>query len=368
MVLKRHFCYNKQMPLENTSNADDAEQSAGRAESSPAEATEEVSVEAIRRAKKTVEQTLEGIDSTHLITTLRASAKTLPQYRHLQDSLETVSPDALPEALFHELRTMPSQPKTPDSPEDGVLISSIRQGSLCCAGRVLLASTFLQEKGIPHSIISTIAGEGGHSVLLIEVSNETSAYCDAENGLYFTFPSEALEQRGGNQKVSINHLKDFVPKEHDVRHGLGSMSRTFMRMDADTGIAYQYLGNVQAALSGNKEFAKGAIQPDVQAAAAVSVLQQEQVGSDVELIEKFSEELYERGIPRQLEKDGEMRQLVTDVYTASEGSEEKFCDVLGKMFASHQVLTALFPYLQHASEDQRKEAAREMWRMAKSLS
>jgi len=224
-----------------------------------------------------------------------------------------------------------------------------------------LASTFLQEKGISHSIISTIAGEGGHSVLLIEVNNETSAYCDAENGLYFTFPSEALEQREGNEKVSINHLKDYVPTENDVCHGLSSMSRTFMRMDADTGIAYQYLGNVQAALSGNKEFAKGAIQPDVQAAAAVSVLQQEQVGSDVELIEKFSEELYERGISRQLEKDGEMRQLVKDVYTASEGNEEKFCDVLGKMFASHQVLTSLFPYLQHAPAEQRRDAAKELW-------
>lgn len=328
--------------------------------------TEIIPKDAVKRAKEAVENTLEGADCTHISTALRASTKTLPQYQQLKEPLANVSKQALPEALFEELKGMQSKPTAEESSEDGVLISSMKQGSLCCAGRVLLASTFLQEKGISHSIISTVAGEGGHSVILIEVDDGTSAYCDAENGLYFTFPTDALEQREGNNTVSMNYLKDFTPRSTDVYHGLGSISRTFMKMDEDTGITYQYLGNVQAALSGNKEFEKSGILVDELAAKGIAVLQREHVGTNIDLIERFGEELYEKGIPRQIERDGEMRQLVKDVYDASNGKEEQFCTFMERMFVSHQVINSLFPYLQHASEEQRRLAAMKMWQMMQS--
>jgi hypothetical protein len=322
---------------------------------------EPISLEAIASARTALQRTLEGADTSQLTSALRESVKTLPQYKLLEQRLSSVSVQTLPEALFQTLREIRSQPLTKASPVDGVLLSSMRQGSLCCAGRVLLASTFLREKGVAHSIISTIAGEGGHSVLLIELDATTSAYCDAENGLYFSFPTKALERREGNDIVSLCHLNDFIPDEKAVCHGLSGVSRTFMRMDADAGVTYQYLSNVQAALSGNSEFAQSDILPDVAAAKAMTMLQREYAGNNTSLIEKFNEELYERGITRQMEKSAEMRQLVQDAYETSERNEEQFCMLLEKMFASHQVLTSLFPYLQHASIEQRRGAAKQMW-------
>jgi len=65
----------------------------------------------------------------------------------------------------------------------------MKQGHLECAGRTLVASTFLQEHDINHAVVSA----PGHALIIIEQSPDTLVYFDANNNLFFTFPKSALQ-------------------------------------------------------------------------------------------------------------------------------------------------------------------------------
>src|SRR3989338_2270549 len=151
------------MGIEDAKNSDTAERQAEnpvadipRVEK-PAE-QKEISPEKRKQAERTVLDTLE-IDSTENLDNfdekLKKATKSLPRYQQIEQKLEGIERQNLPHELFKVLKRESDEEQTdPNVPKDGVLIKSMKQGKLECAGRTLIASTFLQEHGIDHVAVS----------------------------------------------------------------------------------------------------------------------------------------------------------------------------------------------------------------------
>lgn len=179
------------------------------------------------------------------------ATQSLERYQAIEQRLEGVDTQNLPYELFEILKKDADvEELDTDSPQDGVLIKSIQQGHLECAGRTLIASTYLQSRNIEHTAIQA----PGHTFLIIEQSEDTLVYFDANNNLYFTFPKEALEGYEDISTTAECKLKEYIPRESDFYDGVGTVYDHFVVMPAQEGIGRVYLGNVAAALNGNNEF------------------------------------------------------------------------------------------------------------------
>lgn len=249
----------------------------------------EISPEKRRQAESTVLDTLE-IGSTENLDNfdekLKKATKSLPRYQQIEKKLENVERQNLPHELFKVLKRDSDEEQTnPNVPKDGVLIKSMRQGKLECAGRTLIASTFLQEHGIDHVAVSA----PGHAFVVIEQSPDTLAYFDANNNLYFTFPRSALEGYQGVETSAECKLKEYTPREVDFADGVNTVFSHFVAMPAREAIGRQYLGNVAAALNGNKEFETTGIAVDQEASEATHQLESEIYGEN-----KVLDSFYER--------------------------------------------------------------------------
>ncbi len=183
---------------------------------------------------------------------LSRSIRQLQRYKELEEKLKNVDKYKLPYKLFEIIRREKDKKiKTPkDAPTDGVLIRSIQNGPLECAGRVMIASELLQKHKVDHAVVSA----PGHSFIIINLGGNTLSYLDANNNLYFTFPRNALVGFKGTQEISKSRLKEYVPRSNDKIDGVSSAFTDFVVMPPSEGVARQYLGNVAAALAGNKEF------------------------------------------------------------------------------------------------------------------
>lgn len=246
---------------------------------------EEISAEKRKQAERIVLGTLE-IEAENLDDfdgKLNQAAKSLPKYQSIEKKLEGVERQNLPHELFKVLKQdLDEEPVDSSTPKDGVLVKSIKQGHLECAGRTLIASTFLQEHNINHAVVSA----PGHALIIIEQSPDTLVYFDANNNLFFTFPKSALEGYEGTEKIAECQLKEYTPRETDSVDGVNTVFSHFVSMPAREGVGRQYLGNVAAALNGNKEFETSGIAKDEEAEKAIHQIE-EQIYGENNVLESY---------------------------------------------------------------------------------
>lgn len=333
--------------------------------------TNDIDTHELTRALDVVGRTLNqtNLDAENFSQALTQAVRSLPQYATLERSVQASTPEDTARQIFDALRALPLR-TSDDAPDDGVLVSSMAQGTLRCAGRTLLGSTWLTQHGVRHWVTSTIAGGTGHSVLVIETSPTTLAYCDAQNNLFFTFPRTAMS--GDVQPPASRHtLHDFNPGELD---GLSSMSRTFVLMEPTIGLASQYLDNVQSALDAHRDdesratFAGSVVTPDATLAQAMPHLKKRILGTPCDIIEREVGDLYSpEHMTAAEDHDREFKQLCTACWMQTHGEEEAFCRHMAILFRTHPCIAQVHPYLPGASDVTRTAAARHLWQLAQQL-
>jgi hypothetical protein len=316
----------------------------------------EISPEKRERAESIVLDTLE-IGSTENLNNfdekLKKATKSLPRYQQIEKKLEGVDRQNLPHELFKVLKRDSDQEQiNPNAPKDGVLVKSMRQGRLECAGRTLIASTFLQEHGIDHVPVSA----PGHAFLVIEQSPDTLSYFDANNNLYFTFPKSALEGYQDTKTSAECRLKEYTPREADFSDGVNTAFSNFVAMPAREAIGRQYLGNVAAALNGNKEFETTGIAVDHEACETTHQFETEIYGGN-----KVLESFYDR-VEGLLEQE--------KMQTAD---NKKVISEILKTHPTHDDFIAFFtlalngnignriPYIKNASTEQKRVYSEKVW-------
>lgn len=249
---------------------------------------EEVLPEKRDMAKKIILDSLgieSGISLDNFNEQLEKATKDLPKYQQIEHQFKEGKNEELPYELFKTLKTDSDKIKTNKSMSgDGSLIKSIKQENLECAGRTLIASTFLQDHNFGHVAVSA----PGHAFLIVEQSPDTLAYFDANKNLFFTFPRSTLEGYKGMETTSACRLKEYIPRKTDFYDGLSTVFSDFITMPAKEGIGRQYLGNVAAALNGNKEFKTSGIVVDKEASKATQQIEEEIYGKNKVLDNYYS--------------------------------------------------------------------------------
>lgn len=264
----------------------------------------DVSHEARKRAEKAILESLNlGSDANldNFQEKLQIAIESLPRYQELERELADIPPEQLPYELFKTFQRSADSPDSYDQEKalhkDGVLVKQIKQGSpLMCAGRVMIASTFLQKHGIEHNVVSTIEGDeddaSGHSVILLNIGEDKLAYFDAQNNLYFTFPKSALRGYEGLKKTSECVLEEYAPDQNDTIDGLNSINTRFVTSPPSEGISRQYFTNIKSALGGGGEFAHSGIVPDSEVIEAVDQIEREIFGEN-SILEKREQHMEE---------------------------------------------------------------------------
>lgn len=330
-----------------------------------------ISPEARKYAEQAILKTLDlnpDIGLENFQEKLRHSIESIPKYQELEQKLADVPAEELPYEFFKAIQRSSDIPLTSDQekdlPKDGVLIDSIKQGGpLMCAGRVMIASTFLQKHGIEHNVISTIEGDEnksfGHAAMLLNIDKDTLCYFDAQNNLYFTFPKSALRGYEGTDKTSECFLEEYMPSESDIIDGLNSVSTRSVALPPSEGIANQYLNNISAALGGNKEFIDSNIKPNEEAKEAVDQIRKELIEENT-VMEKFREQM---GITTKefSEQDAKKRAVIIQLDIENKDNKEGFIQSLSSKFQTEDSLINSYPYLKNASEEIRQRAAEQMW-------
>lgn len=317
----------------------------------------EASPEARKKVEQTIRQTLEMDENAALDNfpeKLTAAVEKLPRYQEMKARLDGVSPDKLGYALFQEIKRNNDKPIKDESvPEDGVLVSSMRQGKLECAGRVLLASTYLQERGLDHAVGSA----PGHSFLLLERNDNTLDYCDLNNNLFFSFPREALSGYEGQGKTSECWLGEYQPREGDTVDGLNTPFTHFVTIPPQEGMARQYLENVKAALNGNKEFVKSNISPSKEASEAMAIMSRKMLGQPDEKLARFMDnsEANIKAVERQSQAD---RKLIGEILS-QHPEKEDFAQIFAQVVEGD--LGSRLVYLRNAPETNRINFGKKVW-------
>lgn len=316
----------------------------------------EVSPDKRKLAEKTVFDTLEIERDKSLENfddTLREATKSLPRYQQIEQILEGIERQNLPHELFKALRKASDDAEeNPNAPKDGVLIKSMRRGRLECAGRTLIASIFLQEHNIDHTVVSA----PGHALIIIEQSPDTLAYFDANNNLYFTFPRSALDGFKGIEASAECRLQEYVPREEDFADGVNTVFSHFVAMPAKEAIGRQYLGNVAAALNGNKEFETSGIAINNEAAEATHQIESEIYGDNPVLDSFYSrvEALIEKE-ERQTEEDKRVIGEILQDHPTRNNFVAAFSLILDGNFGDR------VPYVKNAPVEQKRMFAEKVW-------
>lgn len=234
-------------------------------------------------AEKTVRTTLgvgEDVPLDNFSELLASKVKEVPRYGQINEALKDTEGSEAVYALFKQIQAS-SDSGVNVSAGDGVLVESMKEGRFACAGRVLLSSTLLSERGIPHSIV--FAPE--HSFLIAELDADTLAYFDAQANMYFTFPKDAIGYQG-QEPTQRYKMEDFTAREDDQFDGLSLAHRDFLAMDPKEALSRQYLMNVGASLGGNEEFGEG-YQKDGKAASAIAEVEKELIGERPQALDEY---------------------------------------------------------------------------------
>ncbi|MFA5020798.1 MAG: hypothetical protein WC517_01920 [Patescibacteria group bacterium] len=337
---------NDQQKLPDTTNQEDAKSVEQK----------EISPEERKQAEITILDTLEiGQDGNldNFENKLKRAVQSLPLYQQIEKKLKNIEPQTLPHELFKVLkRDSDEEQIDPNAPKDGVLIKSMRQGRIECAGRALIASTFLQEHGIDHVAVSA----PGHAFIVIEQSPDTLVYFDANNNLFFTFPKFALKGYKGIVATAECRLGEYTPRDNDMFDGVNTTFSHFIAMPAKEGISRQYLENVAAALNGNKEFETTGIVVDQEASEAVHQIETE-IYEKNKLLDNFND-----GVEDFIEKE--------DLQTED---DKKVIGEILRLHPNHEDFVAFLPmvlngnfgdrvpYIKNASPEQKRAYAEQVW-------
>lgn len=316
---------------------------------------EKASEEAKKIASKTLFETL-GVDQTGLKEfpeALKTEVRRLPQYQMLKEKLSNTPPDQLVYEAF-KLMKRSSDVKHDDEniPDDGVLIRSMKQGKLECAGRVLITSTFLNDQGVKHSV----ANGPGHSFIISEIGEETIAYTDPNNNLYFTLPRSALKGYEGSGKTSECRIESYQPRTGEVVDGMNTPFTHFLTMSPEEGVVRQYIGNVGAALNGNEDFKKSNIPVNKEAANAVPELEKEVLG-DKPVLNNFYERMEDLLATGKAQSASD-KKLIVELFR-SKSDKKEFSSMLASIILGD--LGDRLVYLKNAPLPQRKEYSERMW-------
>lgn len=316
----------------------------------------EISPEKIRQTEVTILETLElGLNENldNFSEKLKDATKLLPKYQEIQKKLEGIKQQDLPYELFKVLKKdLDDTQINPNAPKDGVLIKSMKQGRVECAGRTLIASIFLQESGIDHVVVSA----PGHTFIIIEQPQDTLAYFDANSNLFFTFPKPALKGYKGTKTLSECWLENYNPRNTDFADGVGKVFPHFIAMPAEEGIGRQYLNNVAAALNNNKEFETSNITMDKESVEAVHQIETEIYGESPAL-DSF---------------DSRVESLIKKQEIQAAGDKKVISDILQTHFRHNDFATFFamalngnvgdrLPYIRNSSLEQRRIFAEKIW-------
>jgi hypothetical protein len=292
--------------------------------------------------------------------------KSLPLYQELEISLAETEGKDFVYALFEAVKQSADRTSVDsgadERPIDGVLIRSMRQGKIFCAGRTMIASTLLRERGIEHFVTSGV----GHAFIIVEIDEDTLAYFDASEKVYFTFPKSALDGYRGPRESAICSIREYVPRDKDVigerEEGLGAVHTSFVIMPSAEGVARQYLNNVGAALGGNKEFIKSNIVPDTEAEATIHEIREEILGKNTAWDEFFGPGFVERskGYEASFQKLREKTLKIIETMKAHP-DKDKFAEAF-QSFIEDEEVGELFVYLKNAPEETKKKFAEKFWK------
>lgn len=316
-----------------------------------------INLEDRKFAEELILRTL-GVDPNRALidfsTSLAEATQSLPRYKLAEEKLRETGQENFAIELFKLMnRGSDDIQSDTDLPSDGVLITSMRQGILECAGRTLIASTLLQKHRIKHTPVSA----PGHAFLIIEQGPETLIYFDANNNLFFTFPRSALTGYLGPDESSECSLVKFEPRETDVLYGIGTPYSHFVAMPAEEAVGRQYLDNVAAALNGNKEFETSDIAVDRAACSTIHRLASEYYGEN-KVLRRFNEEIEKLCIEEE-KHTLEVRNRVYQLFQ-SNPDKEKFVNLFLTEFLASNIGSRI-PYIVEATVERRRKYAEDVW-------
>jgi len=345
------------MSIETGGNLDNrVEKGAEVSESQDLE--QEVTSEQMEEAKRIILESLgmgEEVRLDDFEEKLTEATKSLERYQEIEQRLEGVDTQNLPYELFKILKKdVDTAELDTDAPQDGVLIKSMQQGHLECAGRTLIASTYLQSRNIEHTTIQA----PGHTFLIIEQAGDTLVYFDANNNLYFTFPREALE---GYQNISTTaecKLKEYNPRESDFYDGVGTVFDHFVVMPAQEGIGRVYLGNIAAALNGNDEFETSGIVENKALIPSVNEIEANIYGEN-EILNSFRDRMESLIHIEEVKYKNDVAIRTKFIRLYPNPTEEQFVNYFIDNLNGH--LGKRIPFIQNAPDEQRVAYAKKLW-------
>ena len=351
------------MGVENGGNFRKVEGTEELAEGSGVE--QEVTPEQVEEVNKVVLESLGISEETRLDDfegTLIEVTKALPRYQEIEQRLEGVEEQDLPYELFKLLQSKAdTEELDPDAPQDGVLIKSMQSGHLECAGRTLIASTYLQSHNIEHTTIQA----PGHTFLIIEQAGDTLVYFDANDNLYFTFPKQALEGYQDIKTMAECKIQEYTPRESDFLDGTSTVFDHFVVMPAQEGRGRVYLGNVAAALNGNEEFTTSGIEKNKDLIPAVNEIEASIYGENA-VLNSFRDRMEElKHIEEEKnENDKALRSKFFNEHPDNP-TEEQFINYFIYNLDNDNYLGKRMPFIKNAPYEQKVAFAQKLWESVK---
>lgn len=316
--------------------------------------------EAIEKAKESLLKSINTqlvvdgpLTKENLELELSKAIQNFPRYKELEEKLKDVSKEDFIYKVFKLIEQSADKDNNinENTPRDGVLINSMKSGSLKCAGRVMIASEFLKQHQIEHSI-----GQApNHSIIIGKISEDTLAYFDSQSNLYFTFPKQALSGYISVADTNECVLNDYIPRESDKSDGLNGVWRHLVVMPPSEGVLRQYFGNMGAALNGNEEFKHSGIKKDEEQAGAIHDLEQAILG-DNSVYDKF-----QNNTPNLAKESMDFFGVQEQALKSMFGESSDKNNFIEKFSLNKNDVAKIFPYLKNAPDKEIRECASKVW-------
>ena len=196
-------------------------------------------------------------------------------------------------------------------------------------------------------------------MIIIEQSPDTLIYFDANNNLYFSFPKSALSGYEGTDKLTECELKEYTPRDNDFYDGIGAVFPHFVTMSPKEGVGRRYLGNVAAALGGNKEFEMSGIEKDKDKEEAVKEIEKQIYGEN-NVLENFYSRVEELVNTKELQITDEIR-IIHEIFQ-THPTQNDFLDNFTKEILDGDIGKRI-PYIKNVSPEKKKVYAEKVWSM-----
>lgn len=210
---------------------------------------------------------------------LHQAIERLPKYQEIMQELEAVEQQDIPKRLYELLE----KKETDKDENDGVLIKSMKEGTLHCAGRTMIASRVLEHSNIKHWLVSA----PDHIMILIQPIEETLIYFDPNNNAGFSFAADSLYGFTGGDEYQKCNLVDVRIRENDESWGDGYTFEQGGLMPVNFGEVRSYLDNLKCALYKTQEFEHTDIEQDEEAGDYIEEIKKELL--DEHILAEFNE-------------------------------------------------------------------------------